>query len=249
MGELSGRAAIITGSANNIGRSVAVQLARAGASIVVHAKSNQSGVDETCRLVREAGGTAMAHLADLTNEAEAEGLVKAAIDAFGRIDILVNNAALRRNTPYLEMSLDQWNEVLSTNLLPSFFMTRAALPSMIAQGWGRVVMVGGVAGHKGVIGRVHVATAKAGLVGFTKAVATEFADKGVTANIVVPGLVHTERGPAAGARPQFKDGLANLVGREGTSDEIAHVIAMLCMENAAFTTGQTMHVNGGAYLP
>lgn len=249
MSELSGRAAIITGSANNIGRAVAVQLARAGADIVVHAKSNQPGVDETCRAVREAGGTAVAHLADLTQEAEAEGLAKAAIDAFGRIDILVNNAALRRNTPYLEMSLEQWNEVLSTNLLPSFFMTRAALPSMVANSWGRVVMVGGVAGHKGVIGRVHVATAKAGLVGFTKAVATEFADKGITANIVVPGLVHTERGPAAGAKPHFKDGLANLINREGTSDEIAHVIAMLCMNNAGFTTGQTIHVNGGAYLP
>ena len=249
MGELSGLSAVITGSADNIGRATALQLARAGASVTVHAKSNSDGVEETCHLVREAGGSAVGIAADLTTMEGAKALHDAAIGAFGSIDILVNNAALRRNTPYLEMSEAEWDEVIRTNLWPSFHMTQLSLPHMIAKSWGRVVCVGGVAGHKGVRGRVHVATAKAGLIGFVKAVATEFGDRGIVANCVVPGLVSTNRGPAAGAKPDFVGGLANLAGREGTVDEVAHVIAMLCMPNAAFTTGQTVHVNGGAYLP
>ncbi len=243
------RAALVTGSARNIGRATALALARQGAAVMVHARADKEGVDETVRLIEEAGGQAAGHLADITQEKEAEGLIAATLDRFGRIDILVNNAALRRNTPLPELSLDEWREVMEVNLNGPFLCSRAAIPHMVRQKYGRIVNVGGVAGHRGVIGRTHVAAAKSGLTGFTKALATEFGRDGVVANLVVPGMVDTARGHAAGTKPGHVLPEMNLVGRDGTPEEIAHIIAMLCAEEAAFTTGQTVHVSGGAYLP
>lgn len=249
MSVLKGRVAIVTGSALNIGRSLAVQLASDGCDVVVHARSNQAGIDETCRLVDAAGARAVGHLCDLTTEAGAASLTKAALDAFGRIDILINNAALRRNTPLAEMTLAEWNEVMATNITSVFLMCRAAVPHMQANSWGRVINIGGVAGHRGVVGRVHVAAAKSGLVGFSKAIATEFGADGVTCNVVVPGMVDSQRGAAAGSKPHHPLGHGNLAGRDGSVDEVAYAIRMLCHPDAGFVTGQTIHVSGGGYLP
>lgn len=243
------RVAIVTGSARNIGRATALALSRMGAAVMLHAREDAEGVAETGRLIERAGGEAASHLADLTNETAAEALVAAAVERFGRLDILVNNAAIRRNKPFTELTLAEWREVVAVSLEGAFLCCRAAIPHMVTQRYGRIVNLGGVAAHRGIAQRAHVAASKAGMVGLTKAIATEFAAHGIVANMVVPGMIETERGAAAGARPPQLHTTANLLGREGRPEEVAHMIAMLCAEEAAFTTGQAVHVNGGAYMP
>lgn len=249
MAEESRRVAIITGSARNIGRATALALAADGISVTVHARRDQEGVDETVSLVEQAGVEACGHLSDITTEDGAASLIQAAMDRFGRIDILINNAAVRRNAPITEVSLAEWREVLAVCLDGAFLCTRAAVPHMRKQSAGRIVNIGGLAGHRGMMGRTHVGAAKAGLVGFTKALATELAADGIVANCVVPGLIETKRGVAAGGTPGHPLGIGTLVGREGYPEEVAMWIATLCRPEAAFTTGETIHVNGGAYLP
>ena len=247
MPSLTGRVAIITGSARNIGRATALMLAREGASIMVHARSDAAGTEETVRLLREAGATAATHLADLSTEAGADGLVAATVQQLGRVDILVNNAAVRRNTPITQMSLAEWREVLGASLDASFLMTRAAVPHMIAGKWGRIVNLGGISMFRGLAGRAHVSAAKAGMVGMTRSLASELGPHGITVNVVAPGAMATERGAAAGARPAAAASAAVPVGRDGRPEEIAHVITMLCRPDGAYTTGQTIEVNGGSH--
>ncbi|MGI9383324.1 MAG: SDR family NAD(P)-dependent oxidoreductase [Methyloligellaceae bacterium] len=248
MTEKGNRVAAITGSARNIGRATALALARDGVSVLVHARQDREGVDETVALIEGTGGAAHGHLADITEEDGAASVIGSALERFGRVDILINNAAIRRNTPITKLSLGEWREVMAVCLEGAFLCSRAAVPHMRAQGSGQIVNIGGLAGHRGMTGRVHVAAAKSGLVGFTKALATELADDGITATCVVPGLIETERGAAAGGPPSHPLGTGTLIGREGHPEEIAAVVAMLCRPEAAFATGQTFHVNGGAYL-
>lgn len=247
MTSLAGRVAIITGSARNIGRATALMLAREGAAIMVHARSDAAGVAETVGLLRAAGAKADSYLADLSTEAGASGLVAAAIDKLGRVDILINNAAIRRNTPITELTLAEWREVLGASLDASFLMTRAAVPHMIAAKWGRIVNLGGISMFRGAPGRAHVSAAKAGMVGMTRSLASELGPHGITVNVVAPGVIATERGAAAGARatPSATAGIP--VGRDGRPEEIAHIVTMLCRPEGAYTTGQTIEVNGGSH--
>lgn len=245
MSSLTGRVAIITGSARNIGRATALMLAREGASIMVHAKADAAGVEETVGLLRAAGAKAGSHLADLSTEAGADGLVAAAVAQLGRVDILVNNAAVRRNTPITKITLAEWREVLGASLDASFLMTRAAVPHMIAGKWGRIVNLGGISMFRGIAGRAHVSAAKAGMVGMTRSLASELGPHGITVNVVAPGAIATERGAAAGARPAAAMSASVPVGRDGRPEEIAHIVTMLCRPDGAYTTGQTIEVNGG----
>jgi 3-oxoacyl-[acyl-carrier protein] reductase len=247
MTSLAGRVAVITGSARNIGRATALMLAREGAAIMVHARSDQAGVDETRKLIEAAGGKADSHLADVSTEAGAQGLIEAAAKRFGRVDILVNNAAMRRNKPFVELSLKDWHEVLANSLDCAFLCARYAAPHMIANQWGRIVNLGGITMYRGTAGRVHVAAAKSGMIGMTRAMATELGPHGITVNIVAPGTIDTVRSGAAGARPPDSASLAIPVGREGKPEEIAHIVTMLCRPEGAYTTGQTIEVNGGAH--
>jgi len=243
---LDGRIAIVTGSALNIGRQTCLKLAALGAAVVTHAKENRKGAEETAGLITAAGGRACAYVGDLGKPEGAKALIETALDHFGGLHILVNNAAMRRNTSLAETSFEDWKAVQNTNLDAPFLCTQAAVPHMAAAGWGRIVMLGGLSAHRGVKDRVHVATTKAGLTGMTRALAAEFAEAGITANCVVPGSIDTVRGIAAGTAPH--GGHPNLLGREGKPDEVAHIITSLCHPDAAYTTGQTIHVNGGAYL-
>ncbi len=245
MSSLTGRVAIITGSARNIGRATALMLAREGASIMVHAKADAAGVEETVGLLRAAGAKTGSHLADLSTEAGADGLVAAAVAQLGRVDILVNNAAVRRNTPITQITLAEWREVLGASLDASFLMTRAAVPHMIAGKWGRIVNLGGISMFRGIAGRAHVSAAKAGMVGMTRSLASELGPHGITVNVVAPGAIATERGAAAGARPAAATAASVPVGRDGRPEEIAHIVTMLCRPDGAYTTGQTIEVNGG----
>jgi 3-oxoacyl-[acyl-carrier protein] reductase len=247
MSSLTGRVAIVTGSARNIGRATALMLAREGAAIMVHARNDSAGVEETLGLLRAAGATGASHLADLAQEDGASGLVEATIKKLGRLDILINNAAVRRNTPITEMTLAEWREVLGASLDASFLMTRAAVPHMIAAKWGRIVNLGGISMFRGLAGRAHVSAAKAGMIGMTRSLASELGPHGITVNIVAPGAIATERGAAAGARPAASTTAGIPVGRDGRPEEIAHVITMLCRPEGAYTTGQTIEVNGGSH--
>lgn len=242
------RVAIVTGAARNIGRATAVALARKGFAVVVHAHSNREGVEESAAAVDEAGSRALPVLADLTDPATAVSLAEAA-RGLGKIGVLVNNAAVRRAVPFGEMALEEWREIMAVNLDAAFLCAQACVGDMVEGGWGRIINIGGLTGHTGASGRAHVVTSKTALVGLTKALATEYAGTGITANCVVPGEIETIRGGAAGARGHHPDKKPPMVGRRGEPREVAAVIAMLCGEDAGYITGQTIHVNGGAYLP
>ncbi len=246
MKELEGRVAVVTGSAMNIGRQICLKLAELGATVVTHAKENRAGAEETAALVTAEGGRATSHVGDLSEPEGARALIDTAVEAFGGLHILVNNAAMRRNTALGDTSYADWQKVVAVNLDAPFLCTQAAVPHMAAAGWGRIVMIGGLSAHRGVKDRVHVATTKAGLTGMTRSLAAEFAAQGITANCVVPGSIDTLRGAAAGAN--LHGGHPNLLGRAGAPDEVAHIVAALCHPAAGYTTGQTIHVNGGAYL-
>lgn len=245
--ELQGRVAVVTGSAQNIGRQIAVKLARLGAAVVTHARSDHGGAEETARLCREEGAEAATWVGDLAAPEGAAALIETAVQRFGGLQVLVNNAAIRGNDALADISYERWSEILRVNLDAPFLCAQQAAPHMQAAGWGRIVNMGGLAGHRGLPKRVHVATTKAGIVGMTKGLALDLAELGITANCVVPGAINTVRGAAAGAAPHLRH--PNLVGREGEPAEVAHMVVSLCLPEAAYTTGQTIHVNGGGYLP
>lgn len=248
MSSLTGRVAVVTGSAMNIGRATARMLAREGARIMVHSKSNSEGVAETRRLVEGSGGEADGCLADLSTWDGAKKLIDQTVSRFGRIDILINNAAIRRNTPITEVSYEEWRGVLASSLDCAFLTTRHAAQHMIDQKWGRIVNLGGISMFIGTPGRAHVSAAKAGMIGMSRALATELGPHGITVNVVAPGVIDTVRGGAAGARPGNSDSSRIPVRREGKPDEIAHIITMLCKPDGAYTTGQTIEVNGGSHF-
>ena len=244
---LEGAVAVVTGSAMNIGREICLQLAGMGASVVAHAKGNRDGAEETAALVRNLGPKAAVWVGDLTNADGAKALMATATDQLGGLNILVNNAALRGNDTLEDTSLDDFQAIMRTNVEASFLCAQAAVPAMKRAGWGRIICMGGLSAHRGVSNRVHVASSKMALVGLTTALAAECAEDGITANIVVPGLIETVRGASAGGAPH--GGHPNFLNREGRPAEVAHIVTSLCHPNAAYTTGQTIHVNGGAYLP
>ena len=247
-GSHSKKVAIVTGAARNIGRATALALARQGFAVVVHSGSDKAGADETARLVEEEGQAAAVVIGDLTEESTASGLVEAA-SKLGQPAVLVNNAALRRAVPFEEMDLAEWRAVQSINVDAAFLCSRAVIGAMLEAGWGRIINIGGMSGHMGAAGRAHVVTSKAALVGFSKALAIEFAGRGITANCVVPGEIETERGASAGARGQHPGKALPPVGRRGQPEEVAAVIVTLCWPQSYYLTGQTIHVNGGTYLP
>ena len=246
--DLAGRVAIVTGAARNIGRAIAVELGRQGASVVVNVQSSAAEAAETATLVEQAGGKALVHLADVSTPAGAQGLVEAAAAKFGGIDILVNNAAIRRESPFESLDFQQWRAVLGVILDGAYLCAHAATPWLRKSSAGAIINIGGMSAHSGSSGRAHVLAAKAGLVGLTRALAHDLSPDGITANCVVPGLIDTARGHAAQGTPDHHKKHSTLLGRRGTSQEVADLVAFLCGPRARYLTGQTMHANGGAYL-
>ena len=247
-GELAGKVALVTGGARNIGRAISRALAAGGAAVMVNARTSHSEAEETAAAIRDTGGRAALHLADVTDAGAVAALVDATVAEFGRLDFLVNNAALRAETPFAEMQLEDWRRVLSIVLDGAFLCARACLPHMIRAGGGTVVNIGGLTAHAGATGRAHVVTAKAGLAGMTRALAHDLAPHGITVNSVVPGTIETVRGlPGAPERPAHRQALPPL-GRRGTPDEVAAAVRFLCGPGARYITGQSLHVNGGGYV-
>jgi 3-oxoacyl-[acyl-carrier protein] reductase len=242
---LADRVAIVTGAGRNIGRATALMLAEDGAAVVVNARSNQAEADAVVREIEQAGGHATTALADIADAAAVERMVAAAVERFGRIDMLVNNAALRREKPLDQMTLADWRDVMVVTLDGPFLCVKACLPHLKRSGAGVIINVGGLSGHSGARDRLHVVTAKSGLVGFTRGLAQDLADHKITVNLVVPGLVGT---PRPGPEPQHHSTHHTLTGDRVPPVEIAATIRFLCGPTARHITGQTIHVNGGAYL-
>lgn len=248
MSDLAGRVAIVTGSARNIGRAIALDLAAAGAAVLIHARSSAAEAQAVAGEITASGGRAAVQLGDVTDPGEAAGIAQAARAAFGRIDILVNNAAVRHEAAFADLSYEDWRSVLATILDGAFLMAQACLADLTASGHGAIVNIGGLTGHTGAAQRAHVVTGKAGLVGLTKALAHDLAP-GVTVNCVAPGWIDTVRGGSAAAKPAHHASRDPLAGRRGKPAEVAAAVRYLCGPEARFVTGQTLHVNGGLYLP
>lgn len=244
--ELAGKVALVTGGARNIGRAIARALAAGGASVMVNARTSKAMADETVKMI---GASAAVHIADVTNPAEVKALVDATVKRFGRLDILVNNAAVRAETPFEQITFDDWRKIISVVLDGAFICTQACIPHMAKAGGGTVINIGGLTGHRGASGRAHVIAAKSGLAGMTKALALDLAPKQITVNCVVPGTIDSQRGlPGVPDRPAHR-AAPPPIGRRGEPEEVAAMVRMLCGPDARYVTGQAIHVNGGGYMP
>ena len=246
---LLGKTAIVTGAGKNIGKRVAEHLAAIGANVVVNGRSDQAAVEETvASLERDYGVKALAYMADVTNRTEVDAMAAAAMDRFGRMDVIVSNVAHRNQTPFLDMDYSEWRSVIDSALDGAFHVCQAFTPHIIAGGeGGAIVTLSGISNRVGTLNRIHVNTAKAGLEGFTRGLSRELAQHGITVNAVAPGMIDTTRGESAGARPSMTDRGIPL-NRAGSVDEVAAMIRLLCTPEGAYTTGQTIQVNGGVYM-
>lgn len=245
--ELGGSVAVITGAGRNIGRAMALDLARAGAAILVNVRSNKAEAEAVAREIEAAGGKALVHVGDVADPKAVAAMAEAAVMRFGRIDILINNAALRREKPFAEMSYAEWREIMDVTLDGAFHCVKACLPELKRGGRGTIINIGGLSAHTGSKDRAHVVTAKAGIVGFTRALAHDLAADHITANCVVPGLIGTPR-PKDAPEPQHHLVHSTIIGDRGRPEDIATIVRFLCGPGARYITGQTIHSNGGAYL-
>jgi 3-oxoacyl-[acyl-carrier protein] reductase len=245
---LSGKVALVTGAGKNIGRAIALALARDGAAVAVNGRGDVTAVEAVVDEIRAAGGTAMAAMADVSDREQARGLAARVAGEFGGIDILVSNAGLRRQTAYLDISLAEWREIMSVALDGAFFLSQATIPHMLARGGGSIIAMSGMSNHVGTPNRAHVSASKAGLEGLMRSLAVEFGGRGIRANCVAPGAIDTVRGASAGPLPNSLTLEGTPAGRRGSVDEIAAMVRLLAGPEGAYVTGQTIHVNGGVFL-
>ena len=245
--ELSGRVALVTGAGRNIGRAMAKSLAAGGAAVVVNVRQNRSEAKQVVAEIERDGGKAIAAVADVSDEQAVLAMVADAAKQLGRIDYLINNAALRGERTFEELSFAEWRTVLGVMLDGAFHCAKACLPYLKQSGAGAIVNIGGLSAHTGSKHRAHVTTAKLGLVGFTRGLAHDLAGDRVTVNLVAPGTIDTAR-KAGAAQPAHHLINNTLTGGRGAPDDVAAMVRFLCGPGARYITGQTIHVNGGAYF-
>ncbi len=247
MGKLDDKVALITGSGRNIGRATALKFAAEGADIIVNARSNREEAEAVAEEIRALGRRALPVLADVSNKEQVDSMVKLALDEFGKIDILLNNAAIRPHKPFLDLTLEDWEYVRGVVLDGAFYCTQAVMPSMVEHNFGRVLFFTGDGAWGGGAERGHVSAAKMGLIGLARSLATEFAPHNVRVNVVSPGSIDTSRANPEWypqSRPPNASGIP--LGRQGQTDEIAATCLFLVSDDGGFITGQTLHVNGGS---
>ena len=244
--ELAGKVALVTGGALNIGRAISVSLAAAGAAVAVNTRSSREQADGVVRQIREAGGEADVYMADIADAAAVKEMADCVLERFGRIDILVLNASIRREVLFKDMTFEQWRQIMSLSLDGSFHCIKACLPSMMKTGGGNIITLAGDTALMGAVRKVHSSTAKTGLVGLTRALSRELAEYGIRVNCVSPGHINTTRPAHRSVRPDPKGVIP--LGRWGETDEIAAAVRFLCGPGGGFITGQTLHVNGGQMM-
>ena len=241
---LEGKVALLTGAVRRSGRDTAIRLAADGAKIVLNCKNSKDLADGVAAEIIEKGGTAMVHLADITDEVQVDRMFAAIVNAYGGLDILVNNAANRGHNKIVDMPFAEWKEITSIILDGGFLCTRAAVKLMTPKKWGRVIFLGGIGPHLGYKERCHVSAGKMGSVGMMHCLATELAADGITVNVVAPGRIGGKRAPSAGE----PTGIVPPVGFVGEPKDVGRTIQFLCQPEAEFITGQTIHINGGGFL-
>jgi 3-oxoacyl-[acyl-carrier protein] reductase len=243
---LEGRVALVTGANRNIGRAIALELAGHGCAVIVNASRSRQEAEAVAAEARTHGVKAAALLADVGRADDVKALARQALAEFGKVDVLVNNAAIRPEAPFLELSEDDWHRVLAVDLNAAFYTARAFLPAMVAQGWGRIINLTGMNAMQGSVARAHVSAAKHGVWGLTKSLAREFGPRGVTVNAISPGPIESER--MTEHQTQHIRGMVSRVplGRLGTPQEVASLCGWLASDDGGFVSGQMIGVNGGA---
>jgi 3-oxoacyl-[acyl-carrier protein] reductase len=246
MGKLDGKVALVTGSGRNIGRATVLKLAGEGAHVVVNARTNRAEADEVAREARALGAKALTVIADVARKDQIDAMVARAVSEFGRIDILINNAAIRPHKPFTELTVEDWEAVRGVVLDGALYCTQAVIPAMVDNGYGRILFFTGDGAFSGGSGRAHVSAAKMGLVGMARALASEFAAHNIRVNVVSPGSIDTRRDHPEWYQGRVPGTSGIPLGRQGHVDEIAATCLFLVSDDGGFITGQTIHVNGGA---
>ncbi len=248
MNEERRRVVLVTGSSRGLGRAIAETFGRRGLDVAVHYVSSAGPAEEVVQAIRVSGGQAEAFAADVANPDQCQDLIKAVTERFGALDVLVNNAGITKDTLALRMKDDDWQRVIDTNLSAAFYLARGALRGMLRTGFGRVINVSSVVGLRGNVGQANYVAAKAGLIGLTKALAREYASKGVTVNAVAPGFIESDM--TAALAPDVKTAYLKEIpaGRFGTPADVAHAVAFLASDEAAYINGQTLVVDGGMVM-
>lgn len=243
------KVALVTGAGRNIGRAMALSLARDGFDVAVNVRQSVAEAEAVAQEITDLGRQAVVCVADVCNQAQVHSMFEQIEKTWGRLDVLVNNAAVRAETELGQLTLEEWRRILSICLDGAFLCAQSAMPLMVRAGGGSVINIGGLTAHTGAVNRLHVVTAKAGLVGFTRALAEELAPQSIRVNCVSPGLIDTVRiDSSAPTAPVHHKARTNFMKRRGTSQEVADVVAWLASSQSSYVTGQVLHVNGGAYL-
>jgi 3-oxoacyl-[acyl-carrier protein] reductase len=246
MGRLAGKVALVTGSGRNIGRATVLKLADEGAHVVVNARSNQAEAEAVVREAQARGVKAISVIADMARKDQVEAMAARALSEFGRVDILINNAAIRPHKPFTEVSDADWEMVRGVVLDGALYLTRAVIGTMVTHNYGRILFFTGDGAFTGGSGRAHVSAAKMGLVGFARALASEFAPNNIRVNVVSPGIIDTQRANPEWYRGRVPNAQGIPLGRQGKVDEVAATCLFLVSDEGGFITGQTIHVNGGS---
>src|SRR5215471_839927 len=247
MAGVSGHVALVTGASQGIGRACALTLAEGGASVALAAR-NEAKLAEVAKEIEGKGGQAAVFRMDVSNEDEVKAGIKAALERFGKVDILVNNAGMTKDTLLMRMKRADWDSVIQTNLTGPYLCTQAVISAMLRQRWGRIINITSIFGQTGQVGQANYAASKAGLIGFTMAMAREVASRNITVNAVAPGYIETAM--AADLAGELKAKVNEMIplGRAGSDMEVAYAVRFLASEEAGYITGHVLNVNGGMLM-